>query len=44
VKLLEGLLAYGVTTSKRGAYAPPQPKALVGLRPVLGRAYGGRSE
>jgi allantoin racemase len=39
VALLEGLLGYGLSTSKRGAYAAPQPKALDGLPPALGVPY-----
>lgn len=30
VKIVEGLAALGVTTSKRGGYAPPRPKAYTG--------------
>ena len=30
VKIVEGLAALGVTTSKRGGYAPPRPKTYTG--------------
>jgi allantoin racemase len=39
VALLEGLLGYGLTTSKRGVYAAPRPKALDGLPPALEVPY-----
>ena len=41
LKLLEGLLGYGLTTSKRRAYATPLAKALPGLPAVLGAPYSG---
>jgi allantoin racemase len=39
VMLLEGLLGYGLRTSKRGVYAAPRPKALDDLPPLLGIPY-----
>ncbi len=42
LKLLEGLVGYGIRTSKRRAYATPGRKELVGLAPIFSKPY--RSE
>jgi len=39
IKLLEGVLGYGVRTSKRKAFAPPGRKELLNLPPVFARPY-----
>ena len=39
LKLLEGLLGYGLTTSKRRAYATPLAKELPGLPALFGTSY-----
>lgn len=39
LKLLEGLLAYGVRTSKRLAYSQPGPKDLPGYPPIFSKPY-----
>jgi len=39
LKILEGLVGYGVLTSKRRAYAQPRQKELVGLPAIFGRPY-----
>ena len=41
VKLLEGLVGYGLTTSKRRTYARPGPKELVNLPPLFAQPYAG---
>lgn len=41
LKLLEGLLGYGLATSKRRAYATPLAKDLLGLRPIFAAPYSG---
>jgi allantoin racemase len=40
LKLLEGLIGYGLRTSKRLAYSRPGYKELVGLPVVFGQPYG----
>lgn len=39
LKLLEGMVGYGVKTSKRLAYARPNPKELVNLPPIFTKPY-----
>jgi allantoin racemase len=39
LKVLEGLIGYGLLTSKRRAYAQPKRKQLVGLPDVFNRPY-----
>lgn len=39
LKMIEGMLAYGVRTSKVRAYARPQPKELVGLKDLFHKGY-----
>jgi allantoin racemase len=39
LKLLEGLVSYGLHTSKRLAYSRPGHKELVGLSPIFSRPY-----
>jgi allantoin racemase len=39
LKLLEGLVSYGITTSKRLTYSTPGPKELVNLPPIFARPY-----
>ena len=39
LKLIEGMIGYGVHTSKRKAYATPGAKELVGIAPVFSKAY-----
>lgn len=39
LKLLEGMIGYGIQTSKRLAYAKPGAKELVDLPPIFARAY-----
>lgn len=42
MKIVEGLTTLGITTSKRGGYAPPRPKAYTGTfsRYAPGRGPG----
>ena len=39
LKLIEGMVGYGVHTSKRKAYATPGEKELVGIAPIFSRPY-----
>jgi allantoin racemase len=39
LKMLEGLLAYGIRTSKRLAYSQPGPKDLPGFAPIFSKPY-----
>lgn len=39
LKILEGIVAAGLRTSKRLAYAQPQPKELDNLNPIFARPY-----
>jgi len=39
LKLLEGLVGYGLRTSKRLAYSQPGPKELPGLPPIFNKPY-----
>jgi len=39
LKLLEGMVSYGVHTSKQKAYTTPSSKELVGLSPIYSTAY-----
>ena len=39
LKLIEGMVGYGVHTSKRKAYAIPGKKELVGVAPIFSKAY-----
>lgn len=39
IKVLEGLIAYGVSSSKKGAYAQPKNKPLDGLDEIFQRGY-----
>jgi allantoin racemase len=39
LKMLEGMLSYGVRTSKRKAYKTPGEKELVGLSPIFEKPY-----
>ena len=39
LKLLEGLVGYGLRTSKRRAYAHPARKELLNLPPIFGKPY-----
>ena len=39
LKLLEGLVSYGVSTSKKRAYSQPAYKPVVGLPPNFQRVY-----
>ena len=39
LKMIEGMLAYGMRTSKARAYARPQPKELVGLDDLFRKGY-----
>jgi allantoin racemase len=39
LKFLEGMLGYGIKTSKRLAYAKPERKGLDNLPPLFGQAY-----
>jgi allantoin racemase len=39
LKLIEGMVGYGVHTSKRKAYATPGAKELVGIPPVFSKPY-----
>jgi len=39
LKLVEGMVGYGVHTSKRKAYATPGKKELVGIAPIFSRPY-----
>jgi allantoin racemase len=39
LKMLEGMVGYGIQTSKRKAYSRPGAKELVGLSPIFSRPY-----
>ncbi len=39
LKLLEGIVGYGLNTCKRLAYGRPAPKELVNLAPIFARPY-----
>jgi allantoin racemase len=39
LKLLEGLIGYGVTTSKKRAYAQPGHKPIIGMPEIFGTVY-----
>lgn len=39
LKLVEGMIGYGIHTSKKNAYATPGAKELVGLNPLFGVPY-----
>lgn len=42
LKLLEGLISYGVKTSKHGAYSQPQAKPLLNMPPLFSSGYQNR--
>ncbi len=42
LKLLEGLITYGVKTSKHGAYSQPQAKSLINMPPLFSSGYQNR--
>lgn len=42
LKFLEGMLGYGVRTSKRRAYTQPAPRELLNMPPIFDVAYAGR--
>jgi allantoin racemase len=39
LKLIEGMVGYGLHTSKRNAYATPREKELVGIAPLFSKPY-----
>jgi allantoin racemase len=44
LKLLEGLIGYGVSTSKRRVYATPSYKPIIGLSDKFEKVYTKTSE
>ena len=43
LKFLEGMVHYGISTSKRLAYAKPEPKTLDNLPTIFATAYGNKA-